>query len=100
LKQLEGARGTILGGYLLLPGNVGVHKQEVPGGEPRTSLHSPPLIPNDLRQFQYTGAVPTPWMQLNFIYGNSTVAATAILAATDATDAAVLQNVQAAGYGL
>jgi hypothetical protein len=80
-------------GYLLLPANLGLHKQEDPyGGEPRTFLHSPPLIPNDLRQFQYTGVVPTPWIQLNFIYGNSTVAATAILAATEATDASGYYN--------
>ena len=31
---------------------------------------------------------PTPWVQLNFIYGNSTVSGTVILAATTLTDAA------------
>lgn len=80
-------------GYLLLPGNVGLHKrQNAQGGGTTTFLHTPPLIPQDLRQFQYTGVVPTPWMQLNFTYGNSIVAATAILAATDATDAAGYYN--------
>ena len=32
--------------------------------------------------------MPNPWLQLNFIYGNSTVAATVILAGTSAIDAA------------
>ena len=36
--------------------------------------------------------MPTPWLQLNFIYGNSTVSATAILAGTSAIDAAGYYN--------
>jgi hypothetical protein len=91
-------------GYLLLPARVGVHRREVPpplppGGIPtvltnqsKTVLHSPPLIPQNLRNFEYTGVVPTPWLQLDFIYGNSTVSATTILSATDAPDAAGYYN--------
>jgi hypothetical protein len=75
-------------GYFLLPGTFAIHKiQDTQTGNTRTILHSPPLVPQDLRSFQYTGVVPTPWMQLNFTYGNSTVAATAVLAATQASDA-------------
>ena len=42
----------------------------------------------DPHDFSYTGVVPNPWLQLNFIYGNSTVSATVILAGTSAIDAA------------
>ena len=80
-------------GYLLLPARLGMHEREMPqAGQSSTVLHSPPLIPQDLRSFEYTGAVPTPWIQLNFIYGNSTVSATAVLAGTSATDAAGFYN--------
>lgn len=72
-------------GYLLLPMKLGVHEREDPGpGQSDTVLHAPPLIPQDYRRFQYTGVVPDPWVQLNFTYGNSTVAGTVILAATTA----------------
>jgi hypothetical protein len=75
-------------GYLLLPMRLGVHKREDPApAQSETVLHTPPLIPQDYRRFQYTGVVPDPWIQLNLTYGNSTVAGTAILAATTATEA-------------
>jgi hypothetical protein len=75
-------------GYLLVPLRVGVHEREDPGpGQSSTVLHTPPLIPQDLRSFEYTGAVPTPWAQLTFTYGNSTISGTAILAARAFTDA-------------
>jgi hypothetical protein len=81
-------------GYLLLPAYVGVHQREVTGpGQSSTVLHSPPLIPQDLRSFEYTGVVPSPWLQLNFLYGNSTLYATAILAGTSAMDAAGYHDV-------
>jgi hypothetical protein len=80
-------------GYLLLPARLGVHKREPDQlAQGSTVLHSPPLVPQDLRSFEYTGALPSPWIQLNFIYGNSTVSATAILAGTSATDAAGFYN--------
>jgi hypothetical protein len=70
-------------GYLLLPMNLGVHDREnqVPG-ESGTVLHTPPLIPQDYTRFQFVGAVPSTWAQLNLSYGNSTVAGTVILAST------------------
>jgi hypothetical protein len=80
-------------GYLLLPAELGVHQRENPlPSQSSTVLHSPALIPQDLRDFNYTGVVPGPWLQLNFIYGNSTVYATAILAGTSASDAASYYN--------
>lgn len=75
-------------GYLLLPMRLGLHERENPGpGQAETVLHSPPLIPQEYRSFEYTAVVPEPWVQLNFTYGNSVVAGTAILAATTATEA-------------
>ena len=44
--------------------------------------------PQDVHDFSYTGVVPNPWLQLNFVYGNSTVSATVVLAGTTAIDAA------------
>jgi hypothetical protein len=80
-------------GYVLLPLDMGWHKREAPKpGQSATVIHTPPLIPQDPRRFQYTGVVPRPWVQLNFSYGNSTVAATMILAARQLTDAAGILN--------
>ena len=80
-------------GYFLLPARLGVHKREPDQlAQGSTVLHSPPLIPQDLRSFEYTGALPSPWIQLNFIYGNSTISATAVLAGTSASDAAGFYN--------
>jgi hypothetical protein len=80
-------------GYLLLPARLGLHEREMPQmGQSGLVLHSPPLMAQDLRDFEYTGVVPAPWLQLNFVYGNSTVSATAILAGTSASDAASFYN--------
>lgn len=80
-------------GYLLLPARLGVHQRPNPTvGQSGTVLHAPPLMAQDLRSFEYTGVVPAPWLQLNFIYGNSTVSATAIMAGTSASDAAGFYN--------
>jgi hypothetical protein len=80
-------------GYLLLPAYLGLHERENPlPGQSSLVLHSPPLVPQDLHTFDYTGVVPNPWLQLNFIYGNSTVSATVILAGTSAIDAAGFYN--------
>jgi len=80
-------------GFMLLPLHVGLLDRPNPRpGESGTVLHSPPLIPQYLRSFEYVGVVPTPWVQLNFIYGNSTVSATAILAARSFPDAAGYYN--------
>jgi len=100
-------------GYLLLPATLGVHDRPVtervdPNAPPTittqpdgtvvstpappvktgggTVLHAPPLMAQDLRSFEYTAAVPTPWAQLNFIYGNKTVAGTVIMSATSFSD--------------
>jgi len=80
-------------GFLLLPLRVGLLERPAPrAGESSIVLHNPPLIPQHLRSFEYVGVVPDPWVQLNFIYGNSTVSATAILAARAFPDAAGYYN--------
>jgi hypothetical protein len=80
-------------GYLLLPAYLGLHEREDPQpGQASTVLHSPPLMAQDLRSFEYTGVVPAPWLQLNLLFGNSTLYATAILVGTTAQDAAGYRN--------
>jgi hypothetical protein len=75
-------------GYLLLPMRLGIHERGDPApGQGDTVLHTPPLIPQEYRRFEYTAVVPDPWVQLNFTYGNSRISGTAILAATTATEA-------------
>jgi hypothetical protein len=89
------AKGNVLDfhGYLLLPAHLGLHERENPtAGQSSTVLHSPPLMAQNLRAFEYTGVVPGPWLQLNFLYGNSTVYATAIIAGTSAMDGAGYYN--------
>jgi hypothetical protein len=76
-------------GYLLLPMQVGVHDRPNPApGQSGTVLHAPPVIPQYHRGFEYTGVIPNPWGQLNLTYGNSTISATTVLAATTFSDAA------------
>ena len=76
-------------GYFLLPARLGLHEREMPlPGQGSLVLHAPPLVPQDLRSFGYTGTLPTPWVQLNFVYGNELITATAIIAGTSATDGA------------
>jgi len=79
-------------GYLLLPASLGLHERPeaiCPNVAPSSAaLHAPPLMAQELRSFEYTAAIPTPWVQLNFIYGNSTVSGTTVLAAQTLMDAA------------
>lgn len=75
-------------GYLLLPMELGLlHRPNPTAGQGSLVLHAPPVIPQFQEAFEYTGVIPTPWAQLNFTYGNSTVSATTILAATTFSDA-------------
>jgi hypothetical protein len=87
--QPAGAKENVLDfhGYLLLPANAGFHERPpATTGQSDLVLHSPPLMAQDLRDFQYTGVVPAPWLQLNFLYGNSKVYATAVIAGSAAGD--------------
>jgi len=89
------SKGNVLDfhGYMLLPLRIGVMERPDPRpGQAATTLHVPPLTPDERRSFGYTGVLPDPWIQLNFSYGNRTVAATAILGATGATDGTGFYN--------
>lgn len=80
-------------GYILVPMKLGLHDRENPGpGQADLALHSPPLIPQDYRSFEYTGAIPQTWVQLNFTYGNSRISGTVVLAATALADATGFYN--------
>ena len=80
-------------GYFQVPLKIGVHERTLRRpGQTKTVLHTPPLIPQDRRSFEFTGVVPEPWIQLNFIYGNQIVSGTAILAGTGASDATGVFN--------
>jgi len=80
-------------GYLLMPLTLGFNERDNPQpGQGKTVVHNPPLVPLNSRDFSHTGVVPTPYGQLNFIYGNSLLSATLILAAENFTDATGLYN--------
>ncbi len=75
-------------GFVSLPLRIGVSDRSAPtAGQKKTVLHTPPRTPGDLETFEYTAVVPTPWMQLNFLYGNRDVTATVIVAARSAGNA-------------
>src|SRR6185503_6113669 len=75
-------------GYLLMPLRMGLMTREnPPPGQDGTIFHTPPLVPQNYRRFQYTAVLPAPWIQLNVSYGNSTLAGTVIFAAAAATEA-------------
>ena len=42
-------------------------------GQSKTTLHAPPVVPDDLETFSHTGVVPTTYAQINFSEGNSVV---------------------------
>ena len=69
------------------PLRAGISKREDPTPDQHAlQLHTPPLVPGEYGYFDYTGAVPQPWVQLNFSYGNGRVTATAIVAAWRASE--------------
>lgn len=80
-------------GYLLVPARVGVLERAQPApGQHDVALHSPALVPQRLRGFEYTGVVPEPWVQLAFSYGNDRVSGTTIIASRAVTDGTQIYN--------
>ena len=70
-------------GYLqaVMRASIGTRDHAVPG-QKQTTLHGDPVVPGgSYGWFDHTLTVPTPWTQLNFLYGNDTVRATAIIGA-------------------
>ncbi len=63
-------------GMFTMPMVLGFNTREEPEpGQSKTVIHAPPVIPGDRETFSYTGVTPTPYVQLNFSYGNSIVTA-------------------------
>jgi hypothetical protein len=63
-------------GFLTAPLNAGIGSRAMPmPGQSSTTLHTPPVVPDDLETFSHTGVVPTTYGQLNFSEGNSIVTA-------------------------
>jgi len=61
-------------GFLTAPLNAGIGSRANPmPGQSKTTLHSPPVVPDDLETFSHTGVVPTTYAQINFSEGNSVV---------------------------
>jgi hypothetical protein len=69
-------------GILIAPLRVGFgHRPDARPMQSKLTMHSPPVVPDDLETFSHTGVVPTPYGQLNFSYGNEIVTGTASIVA-------------------
>jgi len=70
-------------GYLQAPIRVGIgDRQSAAPGQSSTTLHGDPLVAGGAwGWFDHTATVPGPWAQLNFLYGDDVVQATAIIGA-------------------
>jgi hypothetical protein len=78
-------------GFLSMPLRAGINKRAGTATKDQYSwvLHAPPVVPDYLGSFNYTGVVPQPYVQLNFSYGNSVVTGNIIvLSHTSSTAAA------------
>ncbi len=80
-------------GFMTAPLAVGINTRTgahpgdplaVQAGQSNRTLHTPPVVPDDLETFSHTGVVPTTYAQLNFSEGNSIVTAHASLLARQA----------------
>ena len=75
-------------GLFVLPLAIGINsRDQAYDGQKKTTLHSPPVTPEDREGFNWTGVTPQPWVQMNFSYGNRDVTANVILAARTVTNA-------------
>lgn len=73
-------------GFFTMPLVAGINERREPvAGQSDTVLHTPPMVPEDRDTFSHTGVVPTPYVQLNFSYGNSVVTGNVQLLAEQAT---------------
>ncbi len=70
-------------GYMQVPlrGSIGTRERAY-DGQQKTTLHGDPNVAGgSYGWFDHTLTVPTPWTQLNFLYGNEDVQAVAIIGA-------------------
>ena len=75
-------------GLFVLPLAIGINKRDNPlANQKATTLHTPPVTPEDREGFNWTGVTPQPWVQMNFSYGNRDVTANVILSARTVTNA-------------
>ncbi len=76
-------------GFLVMPLRVGLNKRagEVTSEQKESVIHAPPVVPDYLESFNYTGVVPQPYAQLSFSYGNSVVTGTVAIVARTASTA-------------
>lgn len=74
-------------GFIQMPLNIGFNTRagEVTEDQYKTVMHAPPQVPEYRDSFSYTSALPHPYAQLNFAYGNSEVTANVIIQARAAT---------------
>jgi hypothetical protein len=80
-------------GFLLVPLRLGIARRANPReGQADLVVHNPPQIPQDVREFEWTGAIPSTFVQLNFSYGTTLVRGTAIIAARTVNTGAGLFN--------
>lgn len=68
-------------GFLSMPMNIGFNTRagDVTEDQYKTVMHAPPVVPEYRDAFSYTSALPAPYAQLNFSYGNQLVQANVIL---------------------
>ncbi len=76
-------------GYVSVPLKLGFNNRagEVTDQQFSTVIHAPPVVPEYRDAFTYTSALPDPYVQLNFAYGNDVVQANVILQARSANTA-------------
>jgi hypothetical protein len=81
-------------GFLTMPLRAGLNTRAgaVTTEQHTNVLHAPPVVPEYRDAFTYTSAIPQPYAQLNFSYGNSVVTGNVILLARTATNAASYYN--------
>ncbi len=77
-----------LHGFFTLPLRVGFNERANPTSDQYKAVyHTPPQVPGDFEEFEYTSVMPEPWVQLNFSYGNPNVVGTIIIAARSVSNA-------------
>lgn len=64
-------------GFVTAPLTAGIgHRPDAQPGQSPTTLHSPPVVPDNFETFSHTSVVPTTYAQLNFSESNGPVSAT------------------------
>lgn len=85
----EGTWGADFHGFIAMPLKLGFNNRagNVTNEQFSTVIHSPPVVPEYRDAFTFTSALPEPYVQLNFAYGNKIVQANVIVQARAAATA-------------